>query len=134
VPSLTQVPDVGETTAQNVHRELHRDTMQHTLSELASLGVQPKAVATQGGGGPLDGSTVVITGTLSRSRDAIKADLERLGANVTGSVSGNTTFLLAGDNAGGKADKAERLGVEVRSEEDLARILQDAGVTWPPEH
>lgn len=133
VASMTQVPDIGETTAQDVHRELHRDTMQHTLDELASLGVTPQAAETSGRGGPLEGSTVVITGTLSRSRDAIKADLERLGANVTGSVSGNTTFLLAGENAGSKADKAERLGVEVRSEEDLARILQGSGVAWPPE-
>ncbi len=133
VASLVDVPDVGETTAQDVYRELHRDAMRRTLDDLAALGVQPQTVERKEGGGPLEGSTVVITGTLSRSRDAIKADLESLGAQVTGSVSGNTTFLLAGENAGSKADKAERLGVEVRSEEDLASTLAASGVTWPPE-
>jgi DNA ligase (NAD+) len=72
---------------------------------------------------PLAGKTVVITGTLSRPRDQIKAELQALGAKVTGSVSGNTSFLLAGSDAGSKLDKARSLGVQVLSETDLAELI-----------
>jgi len=65
------------------------------------------------------GKTVVITGTLSRPRDEFKALLENLGAKVTNSVSKKTDFLLYGENAGSKLEKAKSLGVELLTEEDL---------------
>lgn len=71
---------------------------------------------------PFARKTFVITGTLSRPRDEIKARLEALGAKVTGSVSRNTDFLLAGSDAGSKLQKAEALGVPVLSEEQLAQL------------
>ncbi len=72
---------------------------------------------------PLAGKTIVITGTLSRSRDAIKAELESLGAKVTGSVSKNTDLVLAGEEAGSKLEKARALGVRVVGESELAGLL-----------
>ncbi|HEX7768594.1 MAG TPA: NAD-dependent DNA ligase LigA, partial [Dokdonella sp.] len=71
---------------------------------------------------PLDGRTVVLTGTLAAmSRDEAKARLEALGAKVAGSVSKKTDFVVAGDAAGSKLDKAAELGVEVWDE---ARLLE----------
>ena len=72
---------------------------------------------------PLAGKTIVITGTLSRPRDVIKAELEALGAKVTGSVSSNTDWLLAGEEAGSKLEKARALGVRVLGEDELAGLL-----------
>lgn len=72
---------------------------------------------------PLAGKTIVITGTLSRPREAVKAQLESLGAKVTGSISGSTDYLLAGADAGSKLDKARALGVPVIGEPELAELV-----------
>ncbi|MCF7991409.1 MAG: NAD-dependent DNA ligase LigA [Thiohalocapsa sp.] len=74
---------------------------------------------------PLAGKTIVITGTLSRPREDIKAQLQALGAKVTGSVSGKTDYVLAGEEAGSKLDKARSLGVEVLSEDALDALIRD---------
>ncbi|WP_386337906.1 NAD-dependent DNA ligase LigA [Xanthomonas citri pv. citri] len=78
--------------------------------------------------GPLDGQTVVITGTLAAlTRDAAKQRLEALGAKVAGSVSKKTAFLVAGEEAGSKLDKAQSLGVEIWDEARLLAFLGDHG-------
>ncbi|KQO02494.1 MULTISPECIES: NAD-dependent DNA ligase LigA [Stenotrophomonas] len=78
--------------------------------------------------GPLDGQTVVLTGTLSLlTRDAAKARLEALGAKVAGSVSKKTAFVVAGSEAGSKLDKANELGVEVWDEPRLLAFLTGHG-------
>jgi DNA ligase (NAD+) len=70
--------------------------------------------------GPLSGKTVVLTGTLtSMSRDEAKEKLEALGAKAVGSVSKKTDFVVAGESAGSKLDKASELGVEVWNEDQL---------------
>jgi len=71
----------------------------------------------------LAGKTIVITGTLSRPRDAIKSELEALGAKIAGSVSRNTDLVIAGQEAGSKLEKARALGVRVIGESELARLL-----------
>ena len=78
--------------------------------------------------GPLDGTTVVLTGTLVQlTRDAAKARLEALGAKVAGSVSKKTAFVVAGSEAGSKLDKAVELGVDVWDEERLISFLTEHG-------
>ena len=72
------------------------------------------------------GKTVVITGTLSKPRDEFKSLLESYGAKITNSVSKKTDFLLYGESAGSKLEKAENLGVELLREEDLKRLLDNA--------
>ncbi len=74
--------------------------------------------------GVLDGKSVVITGTLSKPREYFKELLENAGAKVVDSVSKKTSFVLAGENAGSKLDKATSIGVDVISENDLENILQ----------
>ena len=69
---------------------------------------------------PFSGKTFVITGTLpSMSRNEAKGRIERWGGKVTGSVSSKTDYLLAGENAGSKLTKAQRLGITILSEEEL---------------
>ncbi|MEW8111606.1 MAG: BRCT domain-containing protein, partial [Candidatus Thiodiazotropha endolucinida] len=69
------------------------------------------------------GKTVVITGTLSKPRDEVKQMLQSLGAKVTGSVSKKTDYLLAGEEAGSKLDKAEKLGVAILDEAALRDLV-----------
>ena len=86
------------------------------------------AVAEKGGAasGPLDGQSVVLTGTLSAlTRDEAKEKLEVLGAKVAGSVSKKTSFVVAGSEAGSKLDKANELGVDVWDEKRLLKFLRD---------
>ncbi len=75
---------------------------------------------------PFTGKTVVLTGTMKKSRGEIKAMLERLGAKVTGSVSRHTDYVIYGNDPGSKYDKAKKLGVELMSEE---RMWELAGET-----
>ncbi len=80
-----------------------------------------------GAAGPLEGQTVVLTGTLSTlTRDDAKARLEALGAKVAGSVSKKTNFVVAGAEAGSKLDKAQELGVEVWDEARVTGIPHQA--------
>ncbi|MGX3043665.1 NAD-dependent DNA ligase LigA [Helicobacter sp. T3_23-1056] len=76
------------------------------------------------GGQIFSGKTFVITGTLSRSRDEIKDELESLGARVSGSVSAKTDFVLCGENAGSKEQKARELGVKIISEGELREMIK----------
>ncbi|MCU1049290.1 NAD-dependent DNA ligase LigA [Stenotrophomonas maltophilia] len=76
--------------------------------------------------GPLEGQTVVLTGTLAQlTRDAAKERLEALGAKVSGSVSKKTSFVVAGTEAGSKLDKAQSLGVPVWDEDRLLAYLAE---------
>jgi DNA ligase (NAD+) len=78
--------------------------------------------------GPLDGQTAVLTGTLSAlSRDEAKVKLEALGAKVSGSVSKKTSFVVAGEAAGSKLDKAQELGVPIWDEAKLLAFLAGHG-------
>ena len=69
------------------------------------------------------GKTVVITGTLSRSRDEVKNDLLKMGAKVASSVSAKTDFVIYGDEAGSKLEKANALGVKTLSEDEFKALL-----------
>lgn len=100
-----------------------RDTRETWGARLAHAGEQAAAISARLPAGarteakPLSGATVVLTGTLaSMTRDEAKARLEALGAKVAGSVSKKTTFVVAGESAGSKLDKAQELSVEILDE------------------
>lgn len=125
---LEALEDVGPITAQSLYDFLHSDAGQHVIDELKQVGVdltEPQPVAAAAAGdSPFAGKTLVITGTLEHfKRNELKAQLEALGAKVSGSVSAKTDFLIAGESAGSKLTKAEALGVEVWDEAKLLEHL-----------
>jgi DNA ligase (NAD+) len=99
------------------------------LAHRCAKAIEELRKATQGAAvaaeGPLDRQTIVLTGTLSSlTRDEAKDKLEALGAKVAGSVSKKTAFVVAGESAGSKLDKAEELGVEIWDEARLLAFLR----------
>ncbi|MEG3788668.1 NAD-dependent DNA ligase LigA [Lysobacter sp. CCNWLW3] len=106
--------------------------LQRVGAALAQLQARlPDAAAAAAAAGPLDGQTAVLTGSLSAlSRDQAKDHLEALGAKVAGSVSKKTSFVVAGEAAGSKLDKAQELGVPIWDEAQLLAFLAEHG-RWP---
>ncbi len=127
---LEAVPEVGPVVAASVHDYFQDDENRAMLDDLASVGVVPVPFkpATLGAANlPLSGKTVVITGTLpKRSRPEAEADIKRLGGKVSGSVSKVTSYLLAGEEAGSKLEKAKALNVAIVDEAQLDRWLSEA--------
>lgn len=122
--SLQAAPDVGPVVAARVFQFFNEPHNQQTIQNLRELGVSwADYEAVEGADLPLQGKTYVITGSFAQTRDEIKAQLEALGAKVTGSVSKKTTALIAGEKAGSKLEKAEKLGVTIIAEEGLADLL-----------
>ncbi|MCA9292368.1 MAG: NAD-dependent DNA ligase LigA [Phycisphaerales bacterium] len=122
---------LGQTTAPAVHAYLHSAPAKKLFEALAARGVDltskdyksAKARA-MGGSHPLAGKTIVLTGTLEHmTRPEATEALEALGAKVTGSVSKNTDYVIAGAEAGSKLDKARSLGVKVWDEKQLLKAL-----------
>ncbi|MBQ1632051.1 MAG: NAD-dependent DNA ligase LigA, partial [Clostridia bacterium] len=95
------------------------------VDRLLALGVQPEeAVKTENGPLPLAGMTVVITGTLpSLSRRDAESLVEQHGGKAAGSVSKNTSFVVVGENAGSKADKAQALGIPMIDEAEFLKRI-----------
>ena len=124
--SLIEVPDIGPIVAEhivNFFRQQHNIDVINDLLDADGAGITFEKVETATTETALTGKTVVITGTLSESRDVYKQRLIAAGAKVTGSVSASTDYLLAGDKAGSKLAKAEKLGVEVLDEAALDEML-----------
>ena len=74
---------------------------------------------------PFFGKSIVLTGTMSQEREAIKAHLESLGAKISSSVSKKTDFLIYGENAGSKFEKAQELGVKCLNEEQYLAMAKE---------
>ncbi len=122
IDEIVAVRGIGDVIAQSA-REFFDDPAGQTLvRKLIAARVQTTEPDVSGGDGPLNGLTVVITGTLpTLSRTDATSLVERAGGRVTSSVSKNTSFLVAGEDAGSKLDKARALGVEVIDEPEMQR-------------
>lgn len=125
-PLLQAVPDVGPEVAAQLARWFMDAHHLELLAALRATGIEWPQVLNVVIEGPLSGKTFVITGTLPESRDAVAARIEAAGGKVTGSVSAKTDFLVAGDAAGSKLSKAEKLGVAVLGWEALLGLLSPA--------
>ncbi|PAV26298.1 DNA ligase (NAD+) [Tamilnaduibacter salinus] len=126
--ALQEVPDVGPVVAAHIRHFFDQPHNQETIQALRDAGVQWQTVAVERGEQPLAGQTFVITGTLTdMTRDEAKRILEGLGAKVSGSVSGKTSYLVAGEAAGSKLTKAESLGVEILDDDAFRAFLAQHG-------
>ncbi|WP_435239908.1 NAD-dependent DNA ligase LigA [Streptomyces sp. YPW6] len=125
---LAAADGVGPTIAASVKQWFAEDWHREILRKWREAGVR---MADEGSGEdegprPLEGLTVVVTGTLAgHTRDGAKEALQALGAKVTGSVSKKTAFVVVGDNPGSKYDKAMQLKVPVLDEDGFAILLDD---------
>ncbi|WP_423840242.1 NAD-dependent DNA ligase LigA [Vibrio mytili] len=125
--ALIEVQDIGVVVAQHITTFFEEEKNQAVVQELLAQGIHWPEISTneQSGEQPLEGKTVVLTGTLSQlGRSEAKEALQALGAKVTGSVSKKTDLLFAGENAGSKLTKAQDLGIEIKTEEDLLQLMQ----------
>jgi DNA ligase (NAD+) len=121
---LEAIHDIGETTATAIYEALHNPFMEQLIDSLQARGIDPKAEQIVIGDA-LKGKTFVLTGTLTEPRDLVKVRLESLGAKVGSSVSKKTDYVVAGESAGSKLQKAGELGVKVLSEEGLSQLLSE---------
>ncbi|MDN4500955.1 NAD-dependent DNA ligase LigA [Alteromonadaceae bacterium BrNp21-10] len=128
--SLLEVSDVGEIVAQHVLHFFQEEQNLLVIQQLIAQGVHwPDIVKPEVEEQPLLGLTYVLTGTLTHlGRNEAKAKLQQLGAKVSGSVSAKTTAVIAGEKAGSKLTKAQELGVEVLTEEDMLNLFSQHGV------
>jgi len=125
---LEEVPDVGPVVASHVHAFFAEPHNLEVIEALREAGVRWQAPEAAAGPEPLKGQTWVLTGTLGMPRVQAKNLLETLGAKVAGSVSKNTSVVLAGEAAGSKRAKAESLGVKVIDEEAFRALLAEHGL------
>ena len=122
---LTEVNDVGEITALSIRNYFEEKKNQRILERLEAYGVNMEQEEATRQAATLEGLTFVITGTLpSMDRKEAAALIEAHGGKVTGSVSKKTNYLLAGENAGSKLTKAQDLGIEILTEEELKAMLK----------
>ena len=123
VEELLQIDDVGEKMAESIVHYFNESETRELIEKMKAAGVNMVAEK-QNIGDKLSGKTFVLTGTLPtlKRADAQKI-IEENGGKVSGSVSKKTDFVVAGEEAGSKLDKAQSLGVAVISEEDLLSII-----------
>jgi DNA ligase (NAD+) len=127
---ILKVRGIGATIANGVVAYFSDPAGRALVEKLRGYGVnfkEPRAVVA---GGPLSGMTAVITGTLpTLSRAKATAVIEAAGGRITGSVSKSTSFLVAGEEAGSKLEKAKSLGVEIIDEAELLRRIDSSATS-----
>ncbi|MES2470881.1 MAG: NAD-dependent DNA ligase LigA [Patescibacteria group bacterium] len=117
-------PVVAKAITEWFKEPVHKKLVENLLKELTVA--LPEAVTKPASELPLSGKTFVLTGTLSSmSRDEAGEKIRALGGSVSGSVSAKTDYVVAGESAGSKLDKAEQLGVKVLNEEAFVSFLKD---------
>ena len=124
---IVEIKQMGEKLADSISNFFGEKENLDTLDTLKKLGVKVSnpdyEAGTKKERGPLDGLTIVVTGTLSRPRNEIEELIERLGGHAAGSVSKKTSLVLAGEEAGSKLEKAKALGVKVIREEEFNKLI-----------
>lgn len=133
VQELLNVEDVGQVIAESIYDFFADESNKEIVSRLKGVGLQfestgaPKQVSAA-----LEGKTIVISGNFSISRDEMKALIVAYGGKNSGSISGKTAFLLAGDKPGPeKIKKAESLGVSIISEDEFRSMISDEDKVEP---
>ncbi|MBQ1305170.1 MAG: NAD-dependent DNA ligase LigA [Erysipelotrichales bacterium] len=125
---LTNIPDIGEATAESITAFFRDEKNKAMLESLKAHGVNPKETVEkkETSGSPFAGLTVVLTGSLTNySRKEAGELLEHYGAKVTGSVSKATDLVVYGEAAGSKLTKANALGIRTMNEEEFEEIIKE---------
>lgn len=120
---LLQVPEIGEKVAREIRAWFARQEQAREIDEMVTLGVKIQNPVARGVG-PLSGKSFVITGTLPVKRDDAKELIEKNGGKILSSVSSKVNYLVAGEDAGSKLEKARGLGVEILEWADLEKMLR----------
>jgi DNA ligase (NAD+) len=124
---LAETEEIGPVIAHSIHAFFHSDAGRRTVEELRSFGVHfgKPVPRKKPAAGKLSGKTVVVTGTLSRfSREEVQELIHTHGGKAAGTVSKKTDFVVAGESAGSKLDKARALGVPVLSEDEFMAMIK----------
>lgn len=123
---MTEIRDIGATTAQSIVQWREQEQSRHLIARLREAGVNFTGEKTATGD-LFAGKTIVVTGTLpTLSRKDANALIERLGGKAAGSVSKKTSFVVAGEAAGSKLQKANELGIPVLTEEEFLKMTAEA--------
>ncbi|MBM4148609.1 MAG: NAD-dependent DNA ligase LigA [Lentisphaerae bacterium] len=122
--AVQAVPDIGPVVAESIVGFFAEPRNRELVRRLADAGLQTRTTHGSAGPGPLQGKTFVLTGTLSSfTRDEASSRIEALGGRTASSVSAKTSFVVAGNSAGSKLDKARKLGVPVLDEKAFLDLL-----------
>ncbi|WP_443659877.1 NAD-dependent DNA ligase LigA [Clostridium algidicarnis] len=122
---LTAVEDIGDIVAQNILKFFSDEKINESIQELFMLGISPKYEEKDIKANIFEDKTIVVTGSLENyTRLSIKEKLESLGATVSGSVSKKTDYVIVGEEAGSKYDKAKELNLKILTEEDFESMLK----------
>ncbi len=123
-PELVAIQDLGDIVAECIVVFFKEERVLKIINELLELGVKPSFEEVKISESPFEGKTVVVTGSLKNyTRTSIKEKFESLGAKVAGSVSKKTDYVLVGEDAGSKYQKALDLGVKIINEEEFEAML-----------
>jgi DNA ligase (NAD+) len=125
---LSEVEDVGAVIAESVYKFLHSEHGELAVRSLRDAGLDMTAPKKQpvssGTAGPLSGKTLVVTGTLENySREEIESLIEQHGGRAAKSISKKTDYLIAGEKAGSKLEKARSLGVAILTESEFMALV-----------
>jgi DNA ligase (NAD+) len=121
---LAAVLEIGPVIAQSVYDYFHSKIGEQIVGELREMGLNFGSPVAKKAAGVLTGKTIVVTGTLQKySRDEIKELIHTHGGKPAGSVSKQTDFVVAGEKAGSKLDKARALGVRILTEDEFEKLL-----------
>ncbi len=128
VEELMSIDEIGESIAQSLVAYFAQDENKQLIADLQEIGLQMEVdeQTQQAGSEALKGKTIVISGTFTAfSRDELKNMIELHGGKNTGSISKNTSFIVAGENMGpAKKEKADALGVPMLSEQEFIELIQ----------
>ncbi len=130
---LMQLPDIGPEMAASLEKYFQSENNRQVLSRLKALGLDPQAPKAKSdsatdaspSNSPLAGKKLLFTGTLSMARHEASAMAEQVGAEVMSSISKKLDYLVAGENAGSKLEKAQKLGITLLSEEEFLALCHE---------
>lgn len=124
VEELSKIEGIGDVIAQDIYEFFRKPETIQMLKDLKELGIEPAPPA-QNISDKFKGKTFVLTGTLQNmTRDEASEKIKLLGGKTSSSVSKNTSFVIAGEKAGSKLDKAEKLGVIILTENDFLNMIE----------